>query len=139
LLFIDLDGFKSINDNYGHDAGDMVLRAVANRLDKSTRSTDTVARLAGDEFVIILDVIKDEINGVQLVSKSILEKLCDPITIKGTSVIISASIGIAIYSGEKSRLVGCEEFIKAADTAMYTAKRLGKNQYYISDNKFINQ
>lgn len=139
LLFIDLDGFKSINDNYGHDAGDMVLRAVANRLDKSTRSTDTVARLAGDEFVIILDVVKDEINGVQLVSKSILEKLCDPITIKGTSVIISASIGIAIYSGEKSRLVGCEEFIKAADTAMYAAKRLGKNQYYISDNKFINQ
>jgi diguanylate cyclase (GGDEF)-like protein/PAS domain S-box-containing protein len=136
LFFIDLDGFKSINDTYGHDAGDSLLREVANRLDKSVRATDTVARLSGDEFVIIFDVIADGLKDVQSVAKNILLKLNEPMNIRGKSVTTSASIGIALYDGAKSKSISHEAFIKAADTAMYTAKHLGKNQYHISENKY---
>ncbi|MGZ8270863.1 MAG: PAS domain S-box protein [Methylophilus sp.] len=138
LLFVDLDGFKAINDRYGHDAGDSLLREVANRLDKSVRSTDTVARLAGDEFVIILDCVADEIKDPQLVAQKILNQLINPISIQGKSVSISASIGIATYVGSRSSSIDYMDFIKAADAAMYSAKRLGKNQYYVSENRFIN-
>lgn len=138
LLFIDLDGFKAINDRYGHSAGDSLLREVANRLDRSVRTTDTVARLAGDEFVIILDCISDEIKDTQMVAQKILNLLISPIIIQGTSVSISASIGIVTYDGSRSDLIDYMDFIKAADAAMYTAKRLGKNQYYVSENKVNN-
>ncbi len=138
LLFIDLDGFKSINDNYGHDSGDMVLREVANRLDKSVRSTDTVARLSGDEFVIITDFINNETENAELLAAKILNKLSTPIFIRGRVVSISASIGIAMYDGVKSKApVNPEALLKAADMAMYKAKKHGKNQYQISDSKFI--
>jgi diguanylate cyclase len=138
LLFIDLDGFKSINDTYGHDSGDMVLREVANRLDKSIRSTDTVARLSGDEFVIILDVIKNEVEDAGLVATKILKSLIAPIQMRTDLVSISASIGIALYEGSEAKSIDPVDMIKTADTAMYTAKRLGKNQYFISASKFIN-
>lgn len=137
LLFIDLDGFKLVNDTYGHVSGDMVLREVANRLDKSIRSTDIVARLAGDEFVIILDVVQKEIEDIKLVANKILNKLQEPIKIKEKSVNISGTIGIALYDGVNSSSIDLTEFINAADAAMYMAKRLGKNQYFISENKFI--
>lgn len=135
LLFIDLDGFKLINDTYGHDSGDKVLREVANRLDKSIRATDTASRFAGDEFVIILDAIQNGIEDVELIASNILKKLSEPINIQGESVNISGSIGVALYCGGQSELISYENFIKDADTAMYTAKRLGKNQYYINENK----
>lgn len=137
LLFIDLDGFKFVNDTHGHESGDMVLREVANRLDKSIRSTDIAARLAGDEFVIILDVIQNGIEDVKLFSINILNKLQEPINIRGKSVNISGSIGIALYDGGKCRSISPTEFINAADAAMYAAKRLGKNQFQISENIFI--
>jgi diguanylate cyclase (GGDEF)-like protein len=125
LMLVDLDHFKNVNDTLGHNAGDELLRIVANRVRASVRSEDTVARLGGDEFGVIVE----EASGIDLIANmadKIISALSRPIQVAGTELVITASIGISLYP-EDARIR--ENLIRAADTAMYAAKELGRNRY----------
>lgn len=123
MLFIDLDGFKTINDTYGHEAGDYVLKIISSKLNKSIRNVDTAARLGGDEFVVILDCIKNN-EDASLVANKLIEVISQEIHYNNNIMNIGASIGIAIYPEHSSKP---EDIIKLADSAMYKAKEAGKN------------
>ncbi len=129
LLFIDLDGFKQINDRYGHDAGDAVLREVAARLQASIRQTDTAVRLGGDEFTVILENIKHGIPDANMLAQKILETLQYPIQLDSVTATISASIGISMHQPDDEK--SADQLVSAADSAMYTAKHAGKAQVCI--------
>lgn len=125
LLFLDLDGFKNINDTIGHDAGDMLLQIVAERLRNAVRTTDMVARLGGDEFVLLItDVKKSE--DVAVIANKILENVLQAIVIKSHEIYITTSIGISIYPDDGDNL---QPLMKNADLALYRAKEQGKNNY----------
>jgi len=127
IMFIDLDGFKSINDSYGHDAGDALLQEIASRLKVQTRSTDIIARMGGDEFVIVYSDIEHGISETDLLAKRIVETLNAPVSLPdGSSVLIGGSVGIALYPEHGFEI---ETLIKAADHAMYAAKENGKNKF----------
>lgn len=125
LLFLDLDDFKAINDRFGHDGGDILLCEVATRLQQMVRKSDTVARLSGDEFVILLPAIHNENDGV-ILAKKLLNHLATPLSIQQQQINIRSSIGIASYPADAS---GAKQLLKCADIAMYQAKRQGKNNY----------
>jgi diguanylate cyclase (GGDEF)-like protein len=122
VVFIDLDGFKPINDALGHAAGDEVLRSVANRLKQCVRHDDVVARIGGDEFVIILSGI--ETTSLLLVVHKIIDAIAAPYTGTAKTVTLTSSVGIATYpdSGRK-----VDELVAHADAAMYRSKRAGRN------------
>ena len=124
LLFIDLDEFKAVNDCHGHDAGDHVLGATAERLARCLRTEDTIARLGGDEFTVIL---RDQANPdtLQALACKLLQALSEPIEFQGLSLSVSASIGIAIYPDHGQTK---DQLVNNADAAMYQAKAKGKNQ-----------
>ena len=128
LMFIDLDGFKKINDSLGHQAGDELLQIVAERLANIVRSDDTVARFGGDEFIIILEDLKHS-DFVTNVAKKVLHAVADAIYLSGHEVTVGASIGISIYPDNGDDAIN---LIKKADAAMYEAKKLGKNTYKFS-------
>ena len=119
VLFLDLDHFKEINDSLGHDMGDLLLRETANRLLSCVRKSDTVARMGGDEFTVILAEIKER-ESVELVAKNILNLLLEPFELDGKSCNIGCSIGISIYPEDG---MDNETLLKNVDTAMYHAKR----------------
>ena len=123
VLFVDLDKFKSINDTFGHDTGDDLLKEVAKRIEECLRESDVVARMGGDEFLVLVQSSKNE-ESINLVAKKILFVLSNPFFISGNNLEISASIGIAIYPqhGETEA-----ELTKNADLAMYNAKQKGRN------------
>lgn len=123
LLFCDLDGFKQINDQYGHEAGDAVLIQVAERLKDGRRSTDTVARLGGDEFVILLSDLENAEAGARAVAEQCLSVLKRPIEVDGVSLCLGISIGIALHQGSS---VSTSHLLSRADMAMYQVKRAGK-------------
>lgn len=125
LLFVDLDGFKKINDTHGHDAGDIVLKTVAQRLSASVRKTDTVARIGGDEFTVILPQITDKCV-IQTIAENIIEALAKPIPIMGAEVAVTSSIGISIAPSDGTE---ADSLVTKADSAMYIAKHNGKNGY----------
>ena len=125
LLFIDLDRFKEANDQFGHEAGDVLLRHVADRLRSCVRKTDTVARLGGDEFTVILQDGTGS-GHVELVAEKILQELVTPFQIFNDTVHISGSIGIALSSHDANTP---EHLIKNADQAMYVAKHAGRNRF----------
>jgi diguanylate cyclase (GGDEF)-like protein len=125
LLFLDLDRFKPINDTLGHVTGDLLLKAVAERLKASIRKSDTVARLGGDEFVVVLPGIHRELDTTP-VAREILERIAQPFEIEGREIYSSASIGIATYPAD-GRDSGT--LLKNADMALYVAKDLGRNTY----------
>lgn len=129
VLFIDLDGFKPINDTLGHDMGDVLLREAANRLEASIRETDTAARFGGDEFVLILTDL-NKVDDVPPVAKKVLEALSNPVDLNGTPAIVGASIGIAMYPDHG---LNAEDLLKQADIAMYTVKEGGKNHYGMAE------
>ncbi|MBF0231840.1 MAG: diguanylate cyclase [Desulfamplus sp.] len=131
ILFIDLDGFKSVNDNYGHDAGDAVLKTVAKRLLSCVRKADTVARIGGDEFIIVLTEINSS-QSAALVAEKALELVADTIPFNGFQLRVEASIGIALYPGNGDEV---ETLIKKADCAMYEIKNSGKNGYAFADTR----
>jgi diguanylate cyclase (GGDEF)-like protein/PAS domain S-box-containing protein len=128
LLFIDLDGFKQVNDTLGHDYGDRLLIAVAQRLAGCLRHSDIVSRLGGDEFTVILPAIL-EVKVAVKVAKKILATLSEVFVLEEQRVLITASIGISVYPLHSDSQ---ESLIKQADIAMYQAKQLGKNCYIIS-------
>jgi diguanylate cyclase (GGDEF)-like protein len=117
VLFLDLNGFKAVNDRLGHDAGDEVLRVTARRLTEHVRGGDVVARLGGDEFVVIATCITP--NGAGLLGRRLLRGLGMPITIDGEAVTVPASIGIAVSIGAEQP----DDLLRAADAAMYQAKQ----------------
>lgn len=125
LMFLDLDRFKLINDTLGHQAGDQLLIEVARRLTANVREVDTVSRLGGDEFTVVLNGIKSP-EEAGFVSRNILEALVVPVFLEGQEVFISSSIGIAIYPIDGDSV---NELVKNADTAMYHAKEQGRNNY----------
>jgi diguanylate cyclase (GGDEF)-like protein/PAS domain S-box-containing protein len=125
LLFIDLDGFKRINDTLGHEMGDRLLITVAKRLNHCLRGSDTVSRLGGDEFTVILPAIP-KVEIVAKVAEKILLSVAEPIILGGEKANISASIGISIYPFNSQN---SEILIKQADAAMYRAKHFGKSRY----------
>ncbi|MFC6518913.1 diguanylate cyclase domain-containing protein [Undibacterium arcticum] len=125
LLFIDLDHFKEVNDKFGHDAGDLLLRLVTARLLSCIRDTDTVARLSGDEFTVILQDLRGT-EDVELIAGKILTELASPFPIFSHTVHISASIGITLSPQDASTP---DHLIKNADQAMYVAKKAGRNQF----------
>lgn len=126
VMFMDLDGFKSINDQYGHAVGDQVLKQVAQRLKLRLRASDTVARYGGDEFVFLLDPNCNDSS--EEVANSICAVIAQPFKIdgKGMTVSVSASIGVSYYPSNGN---SAEVLVRNADTAMYAAKKLGKNRY----------
>ena len=124
LMYIDLDGFKAVNDGLGHHAGDLLLQQVAGRLRNCVRETDTVARLGGDEFAIILPDLK-ELAIIDRIGHTLLERLQQPFELDGRTAHISASIGVALWPRDGRTPT---ELIHHADRAMYEAKRLGRNR-----------
>ncbi len=126
LLFIDLDGFKDANDRYGHAAGDEVLRVVGQRMRHTVRGDDTVARYAGDEYLVILNLVGSMEHAAQ-VARRLIEVMEQPILFEGSSILISASIGIKMFTGHDE--LTRETLIIFADEAMYEAKNQGKGRY----------
>ncbi len=131
VLFLDLDDFKKINDSLGHSAGDMVLKEVAQRLQRHSREVDTVAHLGGDEFIIVLQSAHS-VQDAECRAQQILETLSEPILCGEKRLHVSVSIGIAEFDGDCNSI---EDLLEHADVAMYKAKAAGKNcyQHYSSD------
>ncbi|WP_051219286.1 EAL domain-containing protein [Oceanobacter kriegii] len=125
LMFLDMDQFKRINDSMGHDAGDLLLQEVSRRLSANVRDKDTVSRIGGDEFTILLTDVK-RISDVKTVAEKILEALAEPIRIKGQDINTSVSIGITLTPQDST---DPNTLMKNADLAMYKAKELGRNNY----------
>jgi len=129
LLFLDLDGFKPVNDAYGHEAGDVVLKIVAKRLQACVRDMDTVARMGGDEFAVILSALQDLLDA-EIVAKKIIHNIGETIQLNATTTcVIGVSIGIAIYPDNGTEI---DVLMNAADSAMYDSKVAGKNTYTLS-------
>jgi diguanylate cyclase (GGDEF)-like protein len=125
LMFMDLDGFKTVNDSLGHTAGDKLLKAFSRQLVKGVRHEDTVARLSGDEFVVLLERIGRQ-QEVAPIAMGVLERMQQELVIDGTPLRLTVSIGIATYPQDGESV---EELLKNADTAMYDAKQNGRNTY----------
>jgi diguanylate cyclase (GGDEF)-like protein len=130
VFFIDLDSFKQVNDGYGHDVGDQLLKIVAQILQSCVRANDTVARLGGDEFTILLDSITN-IAEVRNVAERIQEKLNAPLSLSEQVIASGASIGIVLSD---FRYKQAADLVKDADTALYQAKQNGKSQYAIFEH-----
>ncbi len=128
IIYIDLDRFKWVNDNYGHDVGDRVLVEVSLRLQAAVREYDTVARLGGDEFAILLDTLEDPAEA-ERVAERVLASLSEPICSLHQELSVTASMGISVFPQGGS---GVEELLKNADQAMYCAKRSGRNRYSLT-------
>jgi diguanylate cyclase (GGDEF)-like protein/PAS domain S-box-containing protein len=126
VLLVDLDGFKQVNDSLGHDAGDQLLEAVADRFTETVRPSDTLARLGGDEFALLLDGAH-ETHAVG-VARRLLAALEEPICIAGRELVVGGSIGIALHSGGSGQ---GEELLRHADVAMYAAKEGGRGRYEV--------
>ena len=131
LINLDIDFFKRINDTLGHDAGDKLLKEIANRLTSCVRSEDTIARLGGDEFAVLLANING-VEGAEIVARNILETIMEPIPLPGGELVITSSIGVTISPNDGTHYT---DLLKNADMAMYRAKSAGRNniQFYSPD------
>lgn len=125
LVFLDLDRFKNINDTIGHDAGDMVLQIVAQRLKNTVRNTDALARVGGDEFIIVLSEM-NKVDQITSVVRKIISNLQQRIVIKGQELYVMTSIGVSVYPYDGTEIA---TLTKNADLALYRAKELGRNNY----------
>lgn len=128
VMFIDLDGFKLVNDTYGHDAGDELLTKVAKRLEECIRESDTVVRFGGDEFIVLLNSLNDS-NEATFVADKIIAAVKAPVTLTKSTAQISCSIGVAMYPQDADNQ---SDLLKIADTLMYEIKQTSKNSYKLS-------
>lgn len=127
ICLMDLDGFKPVNDNYGHKAGDAVLQEVARRLQDSIRAGDTAARIGGDEFALVLGSIKSA-EQCEATLRRLLDTIAQPLSFEGKAIRVSGSIGVALFPGDSKEP---EQLLRHADQAMYKAKESGKNRFHI--------
>lgn len=129
LMLLDLDRFKAVNDTFGHDMGDELLKAVSERLKTCVREVDTVARMGGDEFTIILEGVTSDQN-ILVVAKRITESIATPFELQDHHISIGVSIGITIYPQDDHPI---DELLKHADTAMYRAKQQGGSAFHLHE------
>jgi diguanylate cyclase (GGDEF)-like protein len=127
--FMDLDEFKPVNDSYGHEAGDLLLIKVAERIVSTLRATDTLARLGGDEFVLLFSNISDEAECRHMLSR-IMDSIVQPFKISGHDIRISTSIGVTLYPDDD---IDADSLLRHADQAMYVAKEAGRNRFHFFD------
>jgi diguanylate cyclase (GGDEF)-like protein len=132
VAYIDLDGFKAINDNHGHEAGDQLLMTVATRMKQAMRDGDTLARLGGDEFVAVLTDLDDNEATAQMLGR-LLSAAAEPVYLNDISLQVSASVGVTFYP--QTEEMDADQLLRQADQAMYQAKLGGKNRYHIFDAK----
>jgi diguanylate cyclase (GGDEF)-like protein len=129
LMLLDLDRFKAVNDTYGHDIGDELLKVVSERLKTCVREVDTVARMGGDEFTIILEGVSSDEN-ILVVAKRITESIATIFELQGHHISVGVSIGITIYPHDDHPV---DELLKHADTAMYRAKKQGGSAFHLHE------
>lgn len=125
LLFLDLDRFKNINDTMGHEAGDLLLQIIGERLKSTVRNSDMVARLGGDEFVLLISDVK-KTESVALIAQKILNTIMQVVVVKGQEIYITTSVGISLYPYDGQNM---QTLMKNADLALYRAKEHGRNNY----------
>jgi|GEM_PF-1715787 len=125
VLFVDIDNFKLVNDTYGHTVGDKIISLVASRLKKNIRRNDTIARIGGDEFIIVIEDIKEHAN-IEKIALKIMQEFKEPIKLSDYKFDTTVSMGISIFPNNG---LNAENLIKHADTAMYSAKSSGRNQF----------
>ncbi|MCX7041365.1 MAG: EAL domain-containing protein [Gammaproteobacteria bacterium] len=130
VVFLDLDGFKAVNDKYGHEAGDQLLVALSSRMRHALRDGDTLARLGGDEFVAVLVDLADPADSAPILDR-LLAAAAEPVKVGYANVQVSASLGVTHYP--QSVEVDADQLLRQADQAMYQAKLAGKNRYHIYD------
>jgi len=130
VVFLDLDGFKSVNDQYGHVVGDLLLRALASRMKEGLRDGDTLARLGGDEFVAVFLDLQDAQAGAPMLSR-LLSVTSQPVQIGELTLQLSASLGVTFYP--QAEEVDADQLLRQADQAMYQAKLAGKNRFHVFD------
>lgn len=133
VMFLDLDGFKSINDTLGHDAGDALLKEVAHRLDQTVREEDFISRIGGDEFIVVVE--ETTVEEVKVIAQRILTSISEPYILSDEDVSVTPSIGIAVYPYDGLTI---EQLIKSADKAMYFAKDQGKANFQIYTKELEN-
>src|SRR5204863_500756 len=131
VLFLDLDGFKVVNDSLGHATGDQLLIAIGRRLELGMRQGDSLTRLGGDEFAILADDVHDVGDAIHLAER-VRAELKAPFNLGGHDVFATVSIGIALGTKERDRP---EDLLRDADTAMYRAKALGKERHVVFDQE----
>ncbi len=130
VVYVDLDGFKTINDNHGHDAGDQLLSAVAARMRRVLRDSDTLARLGGDEFVAVLCDLPDQ-GSSRLLVQRLLATIAEPVAVDGQILQVSGSLGVTLFPQRTE--IEADQLLRQADQAMYQAKLAGKNRYHLFD------
>jgi diguanylate cyclase (GGDEF)-like protein len=130
VVFLDLDGFKTINDENGHEAGDRLLMVISSRMVEVLREGDTVARIGGDEFVVVLLDLDNEDTALNLLNR-LLAAAFEPVQVADISLQVSASLGVAFYPQQED--VDADQLLRQADQAMYQAKLAGKNRYHVYD------
>jgi diguanylate cyclase (GGDEF)-like protein/PAS domain S-box-containing protein len=135
VVFLDLDGFKTVNDSHGHEVGDQVLITLAQRMKQVLRDGDSLARLGGDEFVAVLIDVKDMASSLPILTR-LLTAVAQPVQLGEITVQLSASLGVTLYPQEQD--IGADQLLRQADQAMYQAKVVGKNRYHIFDAKLDN-
>lgn len=135
LMFLDLDRFKNVNDSIGHEAGDMLLQIIAERLHNTVRNTDMVARLGGDEFILLITDVK-RAESAAVIAQKILENVLEAITIQGQEIYITTSIGISLYPNDGQNM---QVLMKHADLALYRAKEHGRNNYQFYTNEMTSR
>ncbi|MBU0924403.1 EAL domain-containing protein [bacterium] len=135
IMFIDIDNFKIINDTYGHSIGDKIINLVASRLKRNLRQDDTISRIGGDEFILVIENIND-IKNIKKIAHKILNDFNEPIKLQEYLFEITISMGITLFPNNG---LNTEELIKQADTAMYSAKNAGKNQFQFYKNEMTNE
>jgi diguanylate cyclase (GGDEF)-like protein/PAS domain S-box-containing protein len=131
LMFLDLDGFKAVNDTFGHEGGDVLLQQVSARLLAQVRKSDTVARLAGDEFTIILENLTQPDDGAAVVAQKIVSAIQQPFDIGGKQAYVTVSIGLIVHDASRQE-ISLADLLRKADNEMYAVKRAGKDGFKVS-------
>ena len=130
-MFFDVDGFKNVNDRWGHRVGDLVLRELADRLRGSVRSGDVVGRIGGDEFVVICpDADRESASSI---AERVLESARQPMTVDGAGIVVSMSAGVATYLPGQRRRLTADQLLIRADGAMYESKGTGKDRVTVDE------
>jgi diguanylate cyclase (GGDEF)-like protein len=131
LLLFDIDGFKSVNDTLGHEAGDRLLQEIAQRVGRRLRQADTFARIGGDEFVVLMELQRDHLDAI-FVAENVIKVIAEIDIFRDAGVKIGASCGIACFTPSRAQSLTPSEMLKLADRAMYDAKRAGKGCYRLA-------